>query len=101
MLLLLLEILGHICILIICCPVFDVINFEIKLSFFRKSFFYITKKSAQKYKYPITKRAFNVKLRAISSFFEGLLLKETKATFLEGEKPTLTHFSPVSHFYTP
>ena len=36
---LLLEILDNICIIIICCPVCDVINFEINLSFPIKPFF--------------------------------------------------------------
>ena len=39
------------CIVIICCPDYDVINFEIKLSFFIKQFSYMTKKSGQKCKY--------------------------------------------------
>ena len=42
----------------ICCPVCNVINFEINLSFFVKPFFYITKKSAQKCKYLKNERAF-------------------------------------------
>ena len=44
-LLLLLEILDNKCIVIISCPVCDVINLEINLSFLTKPFFYITKKS--------------------------------------------------------
>ena len=37
---LLLEILGNMCVVIICCSVFDVINFEINHSFLIKPFFY-------------------------------------------------------------
>ena len=48
---LLLGIFEDICIVIVCCPVFDVINFEINRSFFFKPFFYITKTSEQKCKY--------------------------------------------------
>ena len=48
-LLLPLEILGNMFIGIICCPVCDVINFEINLSFFIMSI--VTKKSGQKWKY--------------------------------------------------
>ena len=48
---LLFEILGHICILIICCPVCDVINFEINQSFLIEPFFYTAKKSEKEYKY--------------------------------------------------
>ena len=39
------------CIVIICCPLCDVINFEINLSFHIKLFFYITKESGHKFKY--------------------------------------------------
>ena len=37
------EILGNICLVIICCPVYDVINVEINCPFFTKPFFYISK----------------------------------------------------------
>ena len=52
---LLLYILGNMYIVTISCPVCDAINFEINLSFLRKPFFYITKKSRR------TKRVFNMK----------------------------------------
>ena len=39
----LLETLGNMCIVIICFPVYDAINFKINLSFLSKPFFYITK----------------------------------------------------------
>ena len=29
------------------------------------------------------------------------IIQANKNFFLEGESPILTHFSPVSHFYTP
>ena len=45
------EILGNICIAIICFPGCDVVNFEINLIFLIKIFFYMTKKSKQKFKY--------------------------------------------------
>ena len=46
-----LEILINICIAIVYEPGCDVINFEIKLIFLIKSFFYSTTKSRQKLKY--------------------------------------------------
>ena len=52
------EILGNICIIIICYPVCDVINFEIKHSFLIKLFFYIIKKSGWKCKYLKNKKSF-------------------------------------------
>ena len=45
-----LAILDDMCILIICCPVCDVINFESNHSFLIKALFYMTKKSWQKFK---------------------------------------------------
>ena len=44
---LILEILGNLCILIICCPACEVINFGINHSFLIKWFSYIAKKSIQ------------------------------------------------------
>ena len=46
-----LEIISDMCIVIICCPVCDVINFEINHGFLIKPFFYTAKKSGQKCKY--------------------------------------------------
>ena len=57
-LLLFLKISGNMCIVIICCPVPDVISFEIKYSFLIKPFFYITKKSEQKCQYLKNEKSF-------------------------------------------
>ena len=51
MLPLLLEILGDICIAIVCLPVCDVINFEVKLSYISNRFPTRPKKSGQKLEY--------------------------------------------------
>ena len=48
---LLFEILDNMLIFVICFPVCDVINFDIKLSFLFKSFSYEPKKSEEKFKY--------------------------------------------------
>lgn len=45
------EKLGNACIVVICYPVCDVINFYITLNHFVKPFFYLTKKSERKCKY--------------------------------------------------
>ena len=45
---LLLEILGNMCIAIICFPIYDVMNFEINLSFLIKSIFHTTVKVSTK-----------------------------------------------------
>ena len=47
---LLLKISGNMCIVMICSSVFDLINFEINLSFPIKPFYYMTKKIGKKYK---------------------------------------------------
>ena len=48
---LLYEILDNMCIVIVCYPGYDVINFEINLIFLIKPFLYMTKKSRQELKY--------------------------------------------------
>ena len=45
------EILDIICIVTICCPGCDIMNFEINLNFLIKPFFCIIKKSGKKCKY--------------------------------------------------
>ena len=55
---LLLEILGNMCITIVCLPGCDVINFEINLVFLIKAFCYMTKKSRQKFKYLENEKSF-------------------------------------------
>ena len=59
-LLFLLEILSSICVVIICCPFFDVKNFEISVSFLIKQFPYMIEKSQARNADTLgTKRAFN------------------------------------------
>ena len=50
--------LGDMCVAIICFPGCDVINFEINLIFLTKPFFYMTKKSRQRFKYLENKKSF-------------------------------------------
>ena len=56
------------CIVIICCPVYDVINFVINHSFLIKPFFNITKKSVQKCKYLKNEKSFEMKYEMKSIF---------------------------------
>ena len=77
-LLLLIVILGTMCIVIICCPVCDVINFKINHSFLVKPFFYITKKSEQTVNISETKRAFNMKQKVFFIIFKEPSLRQTK-----------------------
>ena len=65
------EILGNVCITIVYCPGWDVINFAINLIFLTKLFIYMTKKSRHKLKY----------LENISTFSSGLLLRQIKQFF--------------------
>ena len=46
----LIEILDNMCTVIICFPVYDVINFKINRSFLIKAFFYMTKNVRAKFK---------------------------------------------------
>ena len=55
---LILEILGNMCIVIICCPAYDVINFEINHSLLIQPFFYIAKKPGQKCKILKSEKSF-------------------------------------------
>ena len=64
------EILGHICIIIICFSVCDVINFEIKLSY--QVFFLYDQKSLNKYlNISRTKRVFEMRWKVFFIIFKG------------------------------
>ena len=52
------EILGNMCIKIVCYPGCDEMDFETNLIFLIKPFFYITKKSWQKLKYLENEKSF-------------------------------------------
>ena len=56
---------------IVCKKGCDIINFEINLVFLIKPFFYITKKSRQKFKYVENERAFRRNKMHFSSFLRG------------------------------
>ena len=63
--LLLLEILGNICFRTDCSPICDVTKFEINLFFLIKSFYYITKKSRQKFNHLENERSFLGEIKSI------------------------------------
>ena len=84
---LLLEILGNMCIVIICYPVCGVINFEINLSFLITPFLYITKKAGQKRKYLKNERSFQHEIKIIFHHFKGLYWSPCyQAVFVHGLK---------------
>ena len=60
------------CIVIVCYPVYDVINFEIKLSFLIKPFSYMTKMSGLNLNIFRTKRTFKIKQKAFFIVFKGV-----------------------------
>ena len=70
-LLLLLELLGNMCIVIIYCSTCDVINLEINLNVLIKRFFYRIKSKDKNVNISKTKRAFN---KAFFILFKGLLV---------------------------
>ena len=59
-LLLFLDVLGDMCIAIVCCPLCTVIHFEINLSLLIKQFSYMIKKSGQKCKYLKNEKSFQL-----------------------------------------
>ena len=63
------EIMGNMCIVIICCPVYDVANFEINRNLPIESHFYITKKSGQNCKYLKNKKSFWNDVKSIFYYF--------------------------------
>ena len=82
------EILGNICIAIICFPVCDFVNFEINLIFLIKHFCYMTKKSKQELKHLRMKRTFKVKLKAFFIIFKWLSVAKNCLT---PESPPLSY----------
>ena len=67
---LLFEILGNMCIVMFCCPVCDIINFEINHNFVIKPFFYITKKSELNVNISRMERAFKYEMKSIFDHFK-------------------------------
>ena len=78
-----LEILGNMCIVIICCPLCNAINFEINLSFFVKPSSYMTKKAMTKIKYLKTELVWNKKY---FSWFLKLSLKQMGAISFQNDR---------------
>ena len=70
---LLFEILGNVCLAIVCFPGCNVINFEIK--FLIKPFFYITKNLRQKLKYHQNENTIFIIKKHFSSYLKGCQLR--------------------------
>ena len=62
---LLLKISGNMCIVMICSSVFDLVNFEINLSFPIKPFYCMTKKIGKKNKCLVKKESLQEKIKNI------------------------------------
>ena len=92
-----LEVLGNLHIVVICFLSYDVKIFEINPSFLVKPFSNMTKITRKTF--GITKRAVNMKQKAFFFIFIGLLLKQIKQTFLEGESPALNEILLPKHQY--
>ena len=70
-------VLGNMCIVITCCLVYDVMNFEINHTFLIKPFYCITRKSGQKCKYLKNEKSFSHEIKNIfSSFLKCFRLSE-------------------------
>ena len=66
---LLFEILGNMCIAIVCYPGCDVMDFEINLIILIKPFFYMRKKSRQKLRYLENEKSFFGEIKSIFHHF--------------------------------
>ena len=66
---LLLQISANVCIVIVCYPVFDVINFEAYISFLIEPFSYMTKNSEQILKYLNNKKSFYGEIKIMFHHF--------------------------------
>ena len=77
------------CNLIVYYPVFDIMNFEIYLSFLITLFPYMTKRLEQKLNYVKNEKSFKDEIKTLSIIFKGLSLRAIKPTFWKGEIPTL------------
>ena len=62
---LLFEILGNVCIAIVCFQGCNVIDFENNLNFLIKPFFFLTKKSRQKFEYLENEKSFQGEMKSI------------------------------------
>ena len=91
---LLFEILSNTCNVVVWSPVCDVIAFGINFRFQIKRFLTWPKnaktKNPKNPKHLVNEEAFYLKLKAFHITLKGVLLKQIKPTFLEGESPTLT-----------
>ena len=71
------------CIAIVFFPGCEVINFEINLIFQLKSYFYMTKKSIQKFKYPQNEKRFLSEIKNIFQKLPQILERAFNIVFTE------------------
>ena len=62
------------CIVIICLPVCEVVDFKNKLSFIIKPFSYMTKKAEQKFKHLKNGKGFSHEIKSLFHYFERAFL---------------------------
>ena len=72
---------GNMCIVTVCKPGFDVINFEINLIFLNKLFCCMVKKSRQIFLYVENEKTFKDETKSMFHPFKGLSLKQLKISF--------------------
>ena len=76
------EILGNMCIAIVCKPGCDFRNFESNIIFLIKPFFYMTKSQDRYFNILRAKRDFTGEIKAFLIIFKGLSMKQLKEIFL-------------------
>ena len=75
------EILGNMCIVIVCKPGCDVIHFEISLIFLIKPLLYMNKESRQKLKYLENEKSFRDEIKIIFHHFKRVFIESNKKLF--------------------
>ena len=93
---LILEIIGNMYIVVICFPVYDVLHFEINLSFLTKQFFSMNKDFRKKIKYVKNKKSVFIIFKELSvgksHLRSGSVASNLSNSFLN-EKGYFTHVS--------
>ena len=90
---LLCEILGNMCIAIVCKPGCDVMNFEVKLIFLIKLFFLHNQNALTKTRISWEREnLLRWNKKTFSIIFKGLSIKQITQIFLQGKSPSLRSF---------
>ena len=96
---LLLKIVNNTSIVIIYCPVCDVIDFEIDQIFLIELFFYLTKKLGQNYKDLKKKRSFSQEIKNIFHHYQRAFTEVNKNNFFRKWDSDFNSLKFVNNFF--